>query len=463
MATCFVWPMVSLLLARFGDKEGSLIQLPQNAMRLFPRSKEQCALFQGCWTLAKNESAPGVADAYLQSPNIDKPCSEYITGFKTPWTRWKWAPLSKVRATVDKYSTGNLMLLLGDAASDNMTTPYCTQTTRNQSMCSKDALVPFNTYDASQCLAGSRLQFVGDSLSRQQMLSLQAMLYTSMPTVNGQLKGNDGSVVRSLPSHRYYHRPFKDTPNRVRLSLLNGAVAPVTLDWNHRNWWVDVSTANYEQTKKFMIEPRSCIQLTNSLKNADTTVLIMNMGHWWGDVVEFPYDFKKGCKCTTSTKCNYSQHALNLPVRLTNEQVLLCAFREAVKTTVKALNHTHGGPIVWRTMAASQYINGTWKRGTCKLDRPAYVQPADNDLTALFNAILDEEIRPYMTLHFKPGRPYHIMLDVAELSDLRPDAKPSDRLPAPIDCTHWCLPGIPDLWNVFMLHQLCQRDYLLSY
>lgn len=41
------------------------------------------------------------------------------------------------------------------------------------------------------------------------------------------------------------------------------------------------------------------------------------------------------------------------------------------------------------------------------------------------------------------------LLDVTTLSQLRKDAHPSrytsDHVGA--DCTHWCLPGLPDTWN----------------
>lgn len=41
------------------------------------------------------------------------------------------------------------------------------------------------------------------------------------------------------------------------------------------------------------------------------------------------------------------------------------------------------------------------------------------------------------------------LLDITTLSQLRKDAHPSaysgDH--AGVDCSHWCLPGLPDTWN----------------
>lgn len=40
------------------------------------------------------------------------------------------------------------------------------------------------------------------------------------------------------------------------------------------------------------------------------------------------------------------------------------------------------------------------------------------------------------------------LLDITKLSLLRKDAHPSlYGLPGRTDCSHWCLPGIPDFWN----------------
>lgn len=40
------------------------------------------------------------------------------------------------------------------------------------------------------------------------------------------------------------------------------------------------------------------------------------------------------------------------------------------------------------------------------------------------------------------------LLDVTALSELRKDAHPSKYGGGPgLDCSHWCIPGLPDTWN----------------
>lgn len=49
----------------------------------------------------------------------------------------------------------------------------------------------------------------------------------------------------------------------------------------------------------------------------------------------------------------------------------------------------------------------------------------------------------------KMSKPVHL-LKITTLSQLRKDGHPADYGYAGrrgMDCTHWCLPGIPDTWN----------------
>lgn len=49
------------------------------------------------------------------------------------------------------------------------------------------------------------------------------------------------------------------------------------------------------------------------------------------------------------------------------------------------------------------------------------------------------------------------LLDISRLSRFRVDGHPSiygNPKHAGIDCTHWCLPGVPDTWNQFLYAKL---------
>ena len=56
-------------------------------------------------------------------------------------------------------------------------------------------------------------------------------------------------------------------------------------------------------------------------------------------------------------------------------------------------------------------------------------------------------------------------LNITHMTELRPDGHPSrHREPgtppdAPEDCSHWCLPGIPDTWNEVLYAHLVSMGY----
>lgn len=56
-------------------------------------------------------------------------------------------------------------------------------------------------------------------------------------------------------------------------------------------------------------------------------------------------------------------------------------------------------------------------------------------------------------------------LNITYLTEFRKDAHPSRyREPgtpedAPQDCSHWCLPGVPDTWNEILYAQLLAMNY----
>lgn len=42
------------------------------------------------------------------------------------------------------------------------------------------------------------------------------------------------------------------------------------------------------------------------------------------------------------------------------------------------------------------------------------------------------------------------LLNITSMSEYRIDAHPSGIQ----DCSHWCLPGLPDIWNELLFHHL---------
>lgn len=56
-------------------------------------------------------------------------------------------------------------------------------------------------------------------------------------------------------------------------------------------------------------------------------------------------------------------------------------------------------------------------------------------------------------------------LNITYLAEFRKDGHPSryreqgTPVDAPQDCSHWCLPGVPDTWNEILYAQLLSMNY----
>lgn len=105
--------------------------------------------------------------------------------------------------------------------------------------------------------------------------------------------------------------------------------------------------------------------------------------------------------------------------------------------------------------------NGTWNEGgLCDINvgpetnyKNLEADPLNN--LYIYNAI-KEMAHGNWNVHY---------LNVTHLTEFRKDGHPSKyREPgtppfAPQDCSHWCLPGVPDTWNDLLYAYLVSKDY----
>ncbi|GBG70462.1 hypothetical protein CBR_g6590 [Chara braunii] len=103
-----------------------------------------------------------------------------------------------------------------------------------------------------------------------------------------------------------------------------------------------------------------------------------------------------------------------------------------------------------RSFPPNHFVNGAWNTGgSC------------HHFTALIG---QEELRKYAFARRDEGAEKAVegtrvqLLNITYLSSLRPEAHPADRdeknSTGPQDCVHWCLPGIPDVWNEMLYARL---------
>ncbi|GMP74378.1 hypothetical protein CsSME_00031816 [Camellia sinensis var. sinensis] len=245
---------------------------------------------------------------------------------------------------------------------------------------------------------GKNIMFVGDSLSLNQWESLSCMVHASVP------KAKTSFVRTALLSHV----TFQDYG--------------VTLYLYHSTYLVDIVREKVGRVLKL-----DSIQGGNSWKQMD--MLIFNTWHWWTH---------KG----KSQPWDYVQDGS----AMLKDMDRLMAFYKGLTTWGRWVDRDidpSKTKVFFQGISPTHYQGKEWKSGSknCMGEHlpltgstyPAGIPPA----AIVVNKVLSRVKKPVY------------LLDITTLSQLRKDAHPSaysgDH--SGTDCSHWCLPGLPDTWN----------------
>ncbi|XP_047328880.1 protein trichome birefringence-like 41 [Impatiens glandulifera] len=266
-------------------------------------------------------------------------------------------------------------------------------------------LIRFNGGDFLEKYRGKNIMFVGDSLSQNQWQSLTCMLYTSMPNLNYTSIKKD-----SLST-------FTFTDYGVK----------VILDWNA--YLVDVvNDEKYGRVLKL-----DSIEVSSKFWEG-VDVLIFNSWNWWGRRgPSTPWDYIKDG--------NKIYHDMNT----------MEAFEKALNTWAKWVDDNVDPTrtkVFFQGVSPPQYKGEGWGEPnvtTCK----GQTEPL---LVSTYPGPLPEALEVQKKV-LRTIKNTVTLLDITNLSLLRKDGHPSIygfRGPTAMDCTHWCLAGVPDTWNIIL-------------
>lgn len=263
-------------------------------------------------------------------------------------------------------------------------------------------------------MRGKQVMFVGDSLGRDQWESLICMILAAVPTSQTQM-------MRGEP-----------------LSIFKFLDYGVTVSYHKAPYLVDIDLTS---------QGKRVLRLGEISGNAKTwhgvDVLSFDTGHWWshkGDLQGWDYMEWGG--------------------QLYEDMDRVVAMEKGMRTWatwVDANLDPSRTRLFFQSISPTHYDPTQWGAATKSCYGETEPTPMGSSYSGAYNSwdqdqvnVMDSVIRDMMS------PPY--LLDITMLSNMRKDAHPSiysgdltpDQRANPdhsADCSHWCLPGLPDTWN----------------
>ncbi|KAK6125586.1 hypothetical protein DH2020_040667 [Rehmannia glutinosa] len=268
-----------------------------------------------------------------------------------------------------------------------------------------------NVQRVLEALRNKRVVFVGDSMSRTQWESLICLLMTGVEDKESVYEVNGNMITKQI---RFLG---------VRFSSFN-----FTIEFYRSVFLVQHNWAPKNVPKRV----RSTLKLDKlddiSKEWIDSDVLIFNSGQWWvpGKL------FGTGC---------YFQVGKSVKLGMS----IATAFRIVLQTWASWVDskiNPEKTRVFFRTFEPSHWRNLTLRE--CNVTKLPLSEAEGKDFSPFSETVFEvvnNMIVPVTVVHITPMSAFRSDAHVGTWSD-RPSLS---------DCSHWCLPGLPDIWNEIVI------------
>ncbi|XP_019453529.1 PREDICTED: protein trichome birefringence-like 42 [Lupinus angustifolius] len=245
---------------------------------------------------------------------------------------------------------------------------------------------------------GKKIMFVGDSLSNNMWQSLTCLLHTAVPNSDYTL-----------------------TTQTKQLSVFFFPEYQASIMWLKDGFLVDV----VHDKEKGRIVKLDSVRSGDQWKGVDA--LIFNTYHWWTHIGETQTHFQLGSEIVDMDH--------------------LEAFRIGLTTWAKWIDSNidpSRTSVLFQGIAATHYDGNGCAGQTNPMQGSQPPYPGADIVKNILHSMKN---------------PIHL-LDITLLTQLRIDGHPSlysGRGASYVDCSHWCLAGVPDTWNEFLYAALIGR------